>query len=236
VIPTPSSPQQDLYRPAFVHNCLLLLVRARNELAGVPLASEEEPVITGLLVKRARELTEMEDDADPLIEYLEILDDPPQNDDPVRLGKRRLRIDIEFVETRRGRRPRFHLEAKRLYRSDSVNQYLGHSGLGMFLTGAYASEWPSAGMLGYVQTESCSVWRTAIAQRLAALKAQINSCEDRPTLQSTGWSTSGLQDVQESCHRRMPEDLGRIAVYHLFLDFSSTTDMERSERLFAADK
>src|SRR5258707_453323 len=129
---TPNPAQRDVYRSAFVHNCLALLVRARRQLADTPLASEEEPAITGLLVQRAKEIIESED-AEQWMEHLEVLDDPPQNDQPNRQGKRRPRIDIEFVEVRRGSRPRFHVEAKRLYRSDSIGEYVGTGGLGMFL-------------------------------------------------------------------------------------------------------
>src|SRR4051794_31867537 len=153
----PGQIQQDVYHPAFVKNCLELLVRARQELVGTPLAVEEEPSITGLLVERAQAIIES-DHAEDWMEHLCVLDDPPQNDQPDRRGKRRPRIDIEFEQTRRGPRPRFHVEAKRLYRSDSLTEYLGATGLGMFLDGTYASAWPSAGMLGYTQNRTCADW------------------------------------------------------------------------------
>ena len=99
--PVPGRAQSDLYRPAFVHNCFNLLVRAHRSLKGVSLSSEEEPSITGLLVQRAKEEIESEA-AESWMEHLEVLDDPPQNDQTDRLGKKRPRIDIEFVETGRG--------------------------------------------------------------------------------------------------------------------------------------
>lgn len=54
--------------------------------------------------------------------------DAPQNV-PGRFGKMRPRIDFEFVYVVRGRRPGFHIEAKRLYRSDSINEYFESGGL-----------------------------------------------------------------------------------------------------------
>ena len=71
--------------------------------------------------------------------------------DGEREGKYRRRIDIEIIEHRRGPRPRFRFEAKRLRDSDSRREYLGHDGLGCFLDGRYAASDPDAGMLGYVQ-------------------------------------------------------------------------------------
>jgi hypothetical protein len=214
---TPNQAQQDVYRPAFVHNCLALLVRARRELAGTALAGEEEPSITGLLVQRAKEIIES-DDAEHWMEHLEVLDDPPQNDQPDRQGKRRPRIDIEFVEVRRGPRPRFHVEAKRLYRSDSVGEYVGAGGLGMFLDGAYASRWPSAGMLGYVQTRTCTEWLGEVRDRLANGQIKFRLCKQEHTFSSPDWLTAGLEDVKTSCHTRADERLGSLRIFHLVLD------------------
>lgn len=53
MIPTPTE-QQALYRPAFAYNCLLLIVRAHKGVEVSSLRSAEEPHITGLLVKRAK--------------------------------------------------------------------------------------------------------------------------------------------------------------------------------------
>ena len=212
----PNKAQQDAYRHAFVHNCLALLVRARRKLAGTALASEEEPSITGLLVQRAKEIIESED-AEQWMEHLEVLDDPPQNDQPKRRGKRRPRIDIEFVEVRRGPRPRFHVEAKRLYRSDSVGEYVGTGGLGMFLDGAYASIWPSAGMLGYVQNRTCTEWLGEVGDRLANGQTKFRLCKQEDTFSSLDWPTEGLEDVRTSCHARTDERLGSLRIFHLLL-------------------
>ena len=214
--PVPGRAQSDLYRPAFVHNCFSLMVRAHRGLKGVPLSNEEEPSITGLLVQRAKAEIESEH-AESWMEHLEVLDDPPQNDRVDRRGKKRPRIDIEFVETGRGVRPRLHVEAKRLYRSDSVGEYLGASGLGMFLDGAYASNWPSAGMLGYVQNRSCPEWRTNIADRFSLNATNLRVCTDGG-LSNPGWTSEGLGDAQVSRHKRTPESLGPIEMFHLLLD------------------
>jgi hypothetical protein len=215
----PGPAQQDVYRSAFVKNCLELVVRARKELAGTPLATEEEPSITGLLVEQAKAIIES-DRAEDWMEHLCVLDDPPQNDQPERRGKRRPRIDIEFELARRGTRSRFHLEAKRLYRSDSVTAYLGPTGLGMFLDGAYASAWPSAGMLGYVQNRTCADWLSDVTGQLSADETVLHLCTNNSALSSPNWQTSGLENVKVSRHTRNPEHLGAIQIFHLLLDCS----------------
>jgi len=73
-------------------------------------------------------------------------------------------------------------------------------------------------MLGYVQNQSCGEWRNKISLAMAGMRPEIETCEDRGDLAPTGWATAGLQDVQESCHNRVPETLGRIMIYHLLID------------------
>src|ERR1035441_6829644 len=122
----PSDDQQTAYRMAFVRNCLILIVHAHERLDTHALATAEEPHITGELVKSARGLIESPE-AEPWMEHIEVLDDPPQNT-PNRYGKKRPRIDIEFVTTGRGKRPRFLIVLKRLCRPDSVSEYFASGG------------------------------------------------------------------------------------------------------------
>ena len=153
------------------------------------------------------------------MDYLVINDDPPQNL-AGRFGKRRPRIDFEFVYVVRGRRPRFHIEAKRLYRSDSVNEYFGSGGLEMFLEGAYSAEWPSAGMLGYVQSDDCAVWLSRLADGLKARSTFLRVLKSSPEWESAKWSGDGLDDVRISLHNRSDKELGSIAIHHLLLRFN----------------
>jgi hypothetical protein len=214
----PSEEQQELYRLAFVENCLLLVIRAHGALDTHSHRADEEPHITGELVRAARMLLESAE-AEPWMEHFEMLDDPPQNL-AGRHGKNRRRIDIEFVRTGRGRRPRFHIEAKRLHRSDSVNEYFGARGLELFVRGEYAGGWPSAGMLGYFQSDSCAEWLSRLASGLAARRRYLCVCEGFPDWAPTGWEGAKLDLVRTSHHERTPEDLGRIQIFHLLLEFT----------------
>ena len=214
----PSEEQQSLYRLAFVKNCFVLVVRAYGSLDPRSLKTAEEPHITGELVRFARTLIES-DQAEPWMENMEVLDDPPQAL-AGRYGKKRPRIDIEFVRTERGIRPRFHIEAKRLYRSDSVNEYLGPSGLQMFVHGKYAGNRPSAGMLGYVQSDTCAHWQRRLASGFATRRVEICACEGFPDWSPAGWEGLGLDGVHLSHHERSLQNLGRVQIFHLLLEFT----------------
>ena len=214
---TSTPEQQALYRPAFAYNCMALLVRAHSRLIADALKAAEEPDITGELIREAQNVIEG-DDAESWMENLEIKDDPPQNV-AGRFGKRRPRIDFEFVQVVRGRHPRFHIEAKRLYRSDSVNEYFGSGGLGMFVEGLYSAEWSSAGMLGYVQSDDCAAWLTRLADGLETRSVPLRICTTPPDWVSTGWLGKGLADVRTSRHERSNGTVGSISIYHLLLAF-----------------
>jgi hypothetical protein len=128
------------------------------------------------------------------------------------LGKHRPRVDIEFVLLGRGRRPRCHVEAKRLCRAGSINEYFGADGLGMFVAGTYASGETYAGMLGYVQTENSQIWLSRLTSGFVSRATQLCACE-------TFRSAPDYQDiaaVHMSGHQRTS---GRIDVYHLLLEF-----------------
>jgi hypothetical protein len=214
VVATPSEEQRAEYRLAFVRNCMILVVRAHRRLDAASMCAAEEPHITGELVKSAKVLLEGLE-AESWMEHIEVLDDPPQNA-PNQFGKKRPRIDIEFVTTGRGRRPRFHIEAKRMYRSDSVSKYLAE--LQVFVDGYYAAEWPSAGMLGYVQSTNCATWLGRLAAGFADRQTAIG-WGDTTVLGPAALRDRELESVRVSRHQRTLQHLGQIEIFHLLLDF-----------------
>ncbi len=213
----PSEAQQTAYRLAFIRHCLILMVQAHQRLKRHSLATAEEPHITGELVKNAKALIESPEAAS-WMDHIEVLDDPPQ-DAPNRYGKKRPRIDIEFVTTGQGKRPRFLIEAKRLYRSDSVSEYFAAGGLQMFVRGAYAAEWQSAGMLGYVQSGTCVAWLERLATGFADRRTELG-CEDSPQWEAAALGDQALESVRLSRHQRTLQHLSRIEIFHLLLDFA----------------
>ena len=209
----PSEAQKAIYQQAFIRNCFVLLLRGYTRLTLNKLKGAEEPHITGEIVRSVRDALEA-DDAELWMKDFEILDDPPQNI-AGKFGKHRPRIDIEFVRVRRGHRPRFHIEAKRLYRTGSVNEYFGDEGLGMFVAGTYAAGENSAGMLGYVQTEDSQAWLGRLTSGFVSRANQLRACD---TFRSAP-DYQGIAAVQISSHERASQTLGRIDIYHLLLEF-----------------
>jgi hypothetical protein len=146
-----------------------------------------------------------------------VADDPPQNI-AQRLGRRRPRVDLEFVESRITPRNRFHCEAKRLYRSGSVSEYLGSEGLGMFLTGAYASNEDEGGLIGYVQAGSISEWLDRIDAGFQKHERDLALCAG--TSFSAVDAGRDLRTVSVSCHERITV-CRRIHIFHILLLFAA---------------
>lgn len=154
-----------VYRRCFVKTVHRVLAAGYRRLDVVKLAKKEETAITGLLVDKMRALVESR--ACPRgAQHFAIHDDQPHSG--ALEGRYRPRIDIVVQRTGVGRQPRFHFEAKRLYATDSVSEYVGEDGMGCFLSGRYAKEAPDAGMLGYVQKDTPEVWATKLEKKLGA--------------------------------------------------------------------
>lgn len=84
---------------------------------------------------------------------------------PDRAGKRRRRIDIRIVQTGR-QRTVFEVEAKCLRKAtNTIGDYTGSEGLLLFVTGEYARDHIVAGMIGYVQTDDPSYWKTELERK-----------------------------------------------------------------------
>jgi len=131
-------------------------------------------------------------------------------------GRDRARIDIEIERTMPGRHPRFQFEAKRLYRSDSVAEYVGNEGLGAFLDNTYSSSSSAAGMLGYVQNSAEKTWAGKIEAKLDVDRAQheiaIGAASVWELVSLFGGAAGALS--YHSTHARSPMS---IDVFHTFL-------------------
>jgi hypothetical protein len=150
------------YRRKFVTTVHHVLAVAVRRLVAATLAQKEETAITGVLVDEMRVIVESRV-CPPGAANFAIHDDQPVSGGGAE-GKRRPRIDIVVERTGPGPRPRFHFEAKRLHRSDSVAAYMGDEGMDCFLAGKYAQTEPDAGMLGYVQQGTPETWATRLVK------------------------------------------------------------------------
>ena len=144
-----------------------LIAEGYTRMDKVAFAGEQEPAITGELVRQMRAYLESGEGTPTWVCYYSIHDDPPLSVDGKR-GKARPRVDIEFERVSRGSRPRLRFEAKRLNSTTGhrVSVYLGRKGLGCFLSGKYPTTHGEAGMLGYVQSEDEATWAERIAEAL----------------------------------------------------------------------
>jgi len=177
------------------------------------LAASEEEAITGRLTKAMQDA--LENLEAPLWAKNFWAVEETRVNDSEREGKRRLRIDIEVIEHRRGPRPRFRFEAKRLRNSDSRREYLGHDGLGCFLDGRYAASDPDAGMLGYVQEGKATDHVAELCDSLLHDPSRFRVAQDG------GWKehrlVKGLQTYASS-HQRTG-GLPGILIFHTLLNF-----------------
>jgi len=206
----PRPPQRDDYLPSFVIHTLQLLKLGYDRLNPAEFATEREETITGCLtaamksVLRSRTAPEWTADL--------TVHDEAHLEDGIRRGKRRLRIDIEFEQVRRGPRPIFQFEAKRLRSAASVHAYLGPGGLGCFLDGRYAKDQGIAGMLGYTQSGT-------VGQRAAQLAGKLDN--HRSTLSTGYWHACALVPAlptYQTRHQRTGR-LGPITILHSLLTF-----------------
>lgn len=202
------------YRLAFLRKCHRLIALGYSRLNPEALCLAEETEITGELVRAITETLESEAHF-AWMRFFFVADDPPQNV-AGKLGRRRPRVDLEFIESRGTPRNRFRCEAKRLYRSASVGEYLGSDGLGMFLTGTYAADEDEGGMLGYVQAGSIAEWQERIAAGFQKGEQELALCAGT----HFGTVNDGLEfeTISLSCHNRVT--VGRkIHILHTLLLF-----------------
>ena len=214
--PSRAAASRSLYQLAFIRNCHRWLAAGYQRLDVRSLSAAQEPAITGELVRAMKE-AKLQSDAPTWMIRMYVADDPPVNA-PGRLGKQRRRVDIEFERSERGTAFRFHCEAKRLYRSDSVLEYLGSEGLGMFLAGEYGHHEEIGGMLGYVQAEGVAEWLARLAVALANGHAKYAVRGDG------GFEVAGLipemPKIRRSWHER--STVGQpILIFHTLLMFTS---------------
>jgi hypothetical protein len=203
-----------LYKTAFIRNCHTLIARGYSELSPPSFQSAQETEITGELVRSMKDVLQRPDSPAWMDRFF-VADDPPVNA-PKRKGKSRRRIDIEIERGEHGPRPRLQFEAKRLYSSGSVSEYVGAEGLRLFISGEYASGQIDAGMLGYVQEDALVNWAAKIAEKMngATRKYHIGAGGEFAAFPIV----SGLDSTHRSVHRRL-KDLEPITIYHTLLRF-----------------
>ena len=204
------------YEAGFHRDALCLIVAGYERLtdSDTDYSSEDEPNITGEIVRCANEYIDSPCSPDWTLPY-DVKDESPENTEG-RLGKARKRVDIVCILT--GRRPRLRIkfEAKRLKKPGfPVGKYVDSAGLGEFISGKYAPECDTAGMLGYIQSEDCDYWAEQISDALNKKKKEVH-------LTKAGrWQEGGFENI-DHCYKTRhsrPTVRSELLVYHLLLDF-----------------
>ncbi|MGB5156897.1 hypothetical protein [Desulfobacterium sp. N47] len=175
----------------------------------------EEEDITGDLVKEINEITQ--DRTYPRwVANFYIVEDPRVNVDN-RKGKRRKKIDIQFIRVQPGPRPCYYFEAKRLSASTHpIGKYLGPEGLGEFLSGSYGRETNEAGMLGYIQSHTAEYWAEKARSKL------LNEPDDYQVDADEYWIEKKIIKELNHCYSsKHQRTIGKspIAIFHCFLVF-----------------
>lgn len=213
---TSASDDRHEYRSVFRRQVFELLKCGYERLDSPVFQDSEEEDITGELIREIRNV--IEDRSGPSWAQHYAIHDDPKINILGRLGKRRLRLDIEFERTGAGKHPRYPFEAKRLSSQThaKMDKYLGPDGLRQFLSGNYASEQDEAGMLGYVQSETPSYWAKKAHDTFIKNTESLRLCFDG------NWehvdNLTNLDNCYRSKHKR-PSVGKPITLFHVFLSF-----------------
>lgn len=102
------------------------------------------------------------------------------------------------------------IEAKRIYRGDSVSEYCGDRGLRRFISGYYSHQGNIDGMIAYIQRGCISDIQNEIIER-------VRTCNCSGLAENIGINASFV-----SFHKR--NSTRDIKIYHLFFDFVIDSD------------
>jgi len=167
-----------VFTNAFIRNAHTILFAGYARLDAPAYQASEEDEITGDL---AREMNEViGNDPATWMRNFQVHDQHPVTapggpGTTRRVGKRRSKIDLQFVANSGSGIHRFSWEAKRLGSGHAIGKYLGPAGLGCFLTGQYSSECDFGGMIGYAQSNDEQYWLGSLTKELGKMGISIRS-------------------------------------------------------------
>lgn len=208
------------YQAAFLQRVHRLLQLAYESLNASRYQAAEEDDITGDLCKHMKHLTEIAP-TERWMGRFSVHDQDPSNDvasaktGQPRKGKRRPKIDIRLVCKHRFPNRGYWIEAKRLYRSDSVSEYVNDEGVGAFVCGDYAKDDELGGMIGYIQADTLHGWLPKLEAKLGA-HMSIQRAASGKAWESTSFKNGPLVCFK-SLHKR---DSGQgITLIHIMFQF-----------------
>lgn len=175
-------------------------------------AEVQEPDITGFIAEAINDRFRLKEAPKWSMKY-SVHENKPERSTCERTGNSRLKPDIVIQMHVMGR-PEFSFEAKRLRtKGFPANKYTGADGMGCFISENYASGYPEAVMLGYVQSDSVEHWKEMLIKEIdgnsAALGLIPPQGED-PVIPHfpTKWVSSHLRPTEPP-----------ITLHHILLDY-----------------
>ena len=152
-----------VYEDALIRRSHQLVAMGHGHLTPADLEGLEEPDITGRLCDAMNAVLDAWDAPD-WATFVTVVDDQLESV-AGKTGKRRPRTDVCVRCINPRPEHRFRFEAKRLNSRAALRTYLGDEGM-LALVRGYYGELPYAGMLGYVQTDTCGEWSRRIKDAL----------------------------------------------------------------------
>lgn len=199
------------YRHALRTHALILVALGYTRMTPARFVDSEEDAITGELTKEMK--VALEDEAAPDWMQNYSVQEQVRSNAPGKEGKGRPIVDIEFERHKRGRRPRFRFEAKRLGPNHSAGGYFGEGGLEAFIFGYYDRTHEDAGMLGYVQSLDETKWSKKLSAQCNQRALFLGIAEQ--------WSAFVQEGFPKHTFRtRHHDQSGRdLDVFHVLLRF-----------------
>ncbi len=215
-IPATASDDREEYRSVFRRQVFELLKRGYEGLESSRYKHADEEYITGELGTKIQNIIEDRSSPSWVWHYTVHIEVPINS--AGREGRNRLRLDIEFERTGKGKHPRYPFEAKRLSSGThaTIGEYIGTGGLGQFLSGNYAKERSEAGMLAYIQSETPGYWASKVDKRFKKDANPLKLHAD------DGWTPVIIIPNFDHCYRSKHDRplVGKpITVLHVFLSF-----------------
>jgi hypothetical protein len=151
---------------------------------------------------------------------------PIPNDNPKGMTRNRIDLYIKFSYDRPRQKPKFVFEAKPLNSSKRhqryPSEYIKDDALGRFIRGEYAdytANYPEAGMLGYVLSDTVEMWRDKLKKAIDEEKTRLRLRAPQRDVQIIDefpfeWISEHDRDSAER----------PILIYHILLDCQLAND------------
>jgi hypothetical protein len=208
----PALGSKRIFTDAFIRNAHRILRAGYQRLDAPAYQTSEEDEITGDLAHEMNEVIGFAPES--WMRMFQVHDQYPVTapggpGTDRRVGKRRSKIDLQFVANSGSGIVRFSWEAKRLGPGHAISAYLGPTGLGCYITGQYSSESAFGGMLGYAQAGACRDWYQVLQNKLEELGSKPESYD------LSVFPTHAIR----STHARASFG-SDISIYHTILQFN----------------